>query len=87
VSVDTEWSKDHMLVIGPYTLILLEVYVGMVNWRPGGAIGGKWRPSVGKVGECDAACRHLQDCSSRLCRLGTHEQVLNILIACYCLLA
>jgi hypothetical protein len=37
VSVDTEWSKDHMLVIGPYTLILLEVYVGMVNWRPGGA--------------------------------------------------
>jgi hypothetical protein len=29
MSVDVEWSKDHMLVIGPYTLILLEAYVGM----------------------------------------------------------
>jgi hypothetical protein len=33
MSVDTEWSKDHVLVIGPYTLILLEAYVVMINWR------------------------------------------------------
>jgi hypothetical protein len=31
MSVDTEWSKDHVLEIGPYTLILLEAYVVMVN--------------------------------------------------------
>jgi hypothetical protein len=41
VSVDTGWSKDHVLVIGPYALILLEVYVGEVNWRPGGAL--RWK--------------------------------------------
>jgi hypothetical protein len=29
--------------IGPYTLILLEVYVGMVNWRLYGACRGKRR--------------------------------------------
>jgi hypothetical protein len=37
MSVDVEWSKDHVSVIGPYTLLLLEDYVGMVNLRPGGA--------------------------------------------------
>jgi hypothetical protein len=46
-------------------------------------------PSVGKVGECDVASRHLQGCSPRLCRLRTdvlppREQVLNVPIACWC---
>jgi hypothetical protein len=41
--VHAEWSKDHVLVIGPYTLILLEAYVGMVNWRLSGAHRGKRR--------------------------------------------
>jgi hypothetical protein len=34
-----------------------------------GPLGGKWRPLVGKVGECDVKSRHLQGCSPRLCRL------------------
>jgi hypothetical protein len=41
VSVDAEWSKGHMSAIGPYTVILLEVYVRIVNWRPGGAL--RWK--------------------------------------------
>jgi hypothetical protein len=28
-------------------------------------------PSVGKIGECDVASRHLQCCSFCLCRLRT----------------
>jgi hypothetical protein len=31
MSEDVEWSKDHVLAIGPYTLILLEAFDGMVN--------------------------------------------------------
>jgi hypothetical protein len=34
-------------------------------------LGGKWRPSVGKVGECDVESRHHQGCSPYLCRLRT----------------
>jgi hypothetical protein len=34
-------------------------------------LGGKWRLSVEKVGECDVVSRHLQGCSPRLCRLRT----------------
>jgi hypothetical protein len=49
-----------VLVIGPDTLILLEAYVGMVNWRPrAGPVGESGEPSVGKVGECDVESRHL----------------------------
>jgi hypothetical protein len=41
MSVDVEWSKGHVLMIGPYTLILLDAYVIMVNWRSGGALREK----------------------------------------------
>jgi hypothetical protein len=43
MSVDAEWSKDYVSTIGPYTLILLEAYVGMVNLRLGGACREKRR--------------------------------------------
>jgi hypothetical protein len=43
MSVEAEWSKDHVSAIGSYTLILLEAYVGMVTLRPGGARRGKRR--------------------------------------------
>jgi hypothetical protein len=36
-----------------------------------GSLGGKWRPSVGKVGEWYVDSRHLQDCSPCLSRLRT----------------
>jgi hypothetical protein len=71
MSVDAEWSKDHISVIGPYTLILLEVYIGMVNFRPGGPVGESRGPSVGKDGKSDVESRHLQDCSPHLYRLRT----------------
>jgi hypothetical protein len=40
-----------------------------LKWRPGGGLGGKWRPWVKKVGEWFMESRHLQGCSPRLCRL------------------
>jgi hypothetical protein len=43
MSVDVESSKDHMSVIGPYTLLLFKTYIGMVNLRPGGTIRKKQR--------------------------------------------
>jgi hypothetical protein len=36
-----------------------------------GPVGGKGRPSVGKVGEWYVKSRDLQSCSPRLCRLRT----------------
>jgi hypothetical protein len=42
-----------------------------LNWRPGGALGGKWRSLVGKVGECDVVSWHLQGHSPRLYQLRT----------------
>jgi hypothetical protein len=41
-----------------------------------GPLGGKWRPSVGKVGEWFVESRHLR-------WVGPHEQVLNVPIACW----
>jgi hypothetical protein len=38
-----------------------------------GPLGGKWRLPIGKVGECDVASRHVQDCIPRLCRLRIDE--------------
>jgi hypothetical protein len=49
MSVDAEWSKDNVLAIGPYTLIMLEAYIGIVNLRPGGACRGK-RSTIGWEG-------------------------------------
>jgi hypothetical protein len=43
MSVDIEWSKDHVLAICHYMLILSKAYVGMVNLRPDGVIRGKQR--------------------------------------------
>jgi hypothetical protein len=36
-------------------------------------LGGKWRPSVGKVREWYVESRHLQSCSPHLCQLRTDE--------------
>jgi hypothetical protein len=41
------------------------------NWRPDRPLGGKWRLSIGKVGEWYVENRHLQGCSPHLCRLRT----------------
>jgi hypothetical protein len=42
-----------------------------LNWRPGGALRGKWRQLVGKVGEWYMASWHLQGYIPHLCRLRT----------------
>jgi hypothetical protein len=50
VSVDVEWSKDHVSAIG----LKLSYYVWILmldNLRPGGAIRGSVEPSEGKGGE------------------------------------
>jgi hypothetical protein len=39
-------APESTSAIGPYTLILLEAYIGMVNWRLCGACRGK-RMTVG----------------------------------------
>ncbi len=46
-----EWSKDHMAIIGSLKLKLWLMAGTWLKWRPGGAIRGKWRQLVGKVGE------------------------------------
>jgi hypothetical protein len=68
-------------------------YFGLVvktwlKWRPGGAIRGKWRQLVGKVGEwvCGkpTPSRLLPPLVSVKDRwVGPHEQVLNVPIACW----
>jgi hypothetical protein len=73
MSVDAKWLKDHVLMIGSYTLILLEVYVGMVNLRLGGARRGKRRTIGWEGGESEMESRHLQGYSLCLCRLRTDE--------------
>jgi hypothetical protein len=60
----------------------------LITWDRVGPFGGKGRPMVGKVEECDVVSRHLQNYSPRLCRLRTdglapREQVLNIQVACW----
>jgi hypothetical protein len=67
-----EWSKDHVTTVGYFTTQHFGLVVGTsLNWRPGGALRGKWRQLVGKVGEWYVASRHLQCCSPRLCQLRT----------------
>jgi hypothetical protein len=67
-----EWSEDHGAAIGFLNSNLGLVGITWLNWRPGGALGKKCRPSVGKVGEWFMESRHLQGCSLRLCRLRTN---------------
>jgi hypothetical protein len=55
VSVDTEWSKDHVSPTCAYTLIFWILMLDK-KWRPGGA---------------HVEIRHLQGCSPHLCRLRT----------------
>jgi hypothetical protein len=68
MSVDTEWSEDHMSVMSLCTQ-LLEVLVENVNLRPGGALGESGGISVGKGGDNDVKSQQLQGCSPHLCRL------------------
>jgi hypothetical protein len=46
-----EWSKDHVVAIGPLNLKLWLIAGTWLNWRPGEAIREKRRKLVGKVGE------------------------------------
>jgi hypothetical protein len=46
-----ECSKDHVAAIGPLNSKLWLIAGPWLNWRPRGAISGKWRQLVGKVGE------------------------------------
>jgi hypothetical protein len=39
----TEWLKDHVAVIDSQTQHLGLVDGIWLNWRPGGALRGKWR--------------------------------------------
>jgi hypothetical protein len=41
----------------------------MVKLDRSGPLGGKWRPSVRKVGHCFVESQHLQGCSPCLCQL------------------
>jgi hypothetical protein len=45
--------------------------IWLITWDRVEPLGGKWRPSVGKVGECDVASRHIQGYSLHLGRLRT----------------
>jgi hypothetical protein len=48
---------------------------GLLAWLTGDRVrrlGEKWRPSVGKVEECDVASQHIYDYSPYLCRLKTN---------------
>jgi hypothetical protein len=46
-----EWSKDHVTAIGPLNSKLWLIARTGLNCRPSGAISGKRRQLVGKVGE------------------------------------
>jgi hypothetical protein len=67
-----EWSEDHVMAIGYFTTQHFGLVVGTwLNWRPGGALKGKWRQLVGMVGQWYVASRHLQGSSPYLCQLRT----------------
>jgi hypothetical protein len=68
-----EWLEDHVMAIGYFNTQHFGLVVGAwLNWRPDGALRGKWRHLVGKVGEWYVANRHLQGGSPHLCRLRTN---------------
>jgi hypothetical protein len=46
-----EWSKDHMTVIGSLNSTLCFMDRTWLNWRPGGTLRWKVRPSVRKFEE------------------------------------
>jgi hypothetical protein len=54
MSVDAEWSKDHVSAIGAYTLIFWILMLDkMETWQ--GHLGGSVKYSEGKDGESDVA--------------------------------
>jgi hypothetical protein len=59
MSVDAEWSKDHVSTIGPYTLFYWKLMLPWLIGDRAGPLGGKWRSSVGKVGEWYVESRYL----------------------------
>jgi hypothetical protein len=68
VSLDAEWSKDHVLAIGAYTLLYLGYYYWR-KWRLDGAIRGSVEDLEGKDGESVVAILRFLCGSPRLCRL------------------
>jgi hypothetical protein len=67
-----EWSEDHMTAVGYFNTQHFGLVVGAwLNWRPGGALGGKWRQLVGRVGKWYVANRHLRGGNPHLCWLRT----------------
>jgi hypothetical protein len=66
-----EWSKDHVVAIGPLTSNSGLITITWLKWRPGRATRGKGRQLVGKVRKCVCGKPDLQGCIPRLCRLRT----------------
>jgi hypothetical protein len=63
--VDAKWLEDHVSVISPYTLTCWRFLLRIVNLRLHcmGPLGKSIGPLVGKGGESDVECMHLQCCS------------------------
>jgi hypothetical protein len=55
MSVDAEWSKDHVLAIGAKTLSLIWILVWIQIETGRGHLGGSVEASEGKGGESDVA--------------------------------
>jgi hypothetical protein len=75
VSVDVEWSKDHVLAICAYTLIYFRYYC-WIKWRLGVPLGGSVEHSKGKDGESAMAIPRFMCGRPRLCWLRTEGLVL-----------
>jgi hypothetical protein len=83
-----EWSKDHVAAICPLNSKLWLIVGTWLKWRPRGAIRGKRRQLVVKVGEW--ICGKLAPprlypppVSIKDHSVGPREQVLNVSIACW----
>jgi hypothetical protein len=66
-----EWSKYHVVVIGPLNSKLSLIVGTWLNWRPAGPLWESEDSWLGRSGSGDVASRHHQGCSPRLCRLRT----------------
>jgi hypothetical protein len=91
VSVDAKWSKDHVSVIGAYTLLYFRYYY-WIKWTPDGTIRGisgiLRREGLGECcGYFEVSMLYPSPVSVKDQGVDTREQVLNVPIACWCLWA
>jgi hypothetical protein len=75
VSIDVEWSKDHMSAIGAYTLLFISNIMVGKNGDWAGPLGRSVEHSNGKDGESAVAVLRFLCDSPRLCRLRTEGLV------------